>query len=58
LRYRHEPESQLTINHGFAEFGGMRRRYAECGHWIQNEAVAKVNDALLDFLGRESLAMN
>src|SRR5258706_3688106 len=33
-------------------------RIPESGHWVQNEAVAEVNHALLQFLGDESLAAN
>jgi pimeloyl-ACP methyl ester carboxylesterase len=33
-------------------------RIPESGHRVQNEAVAKVNYALLQFLGDESLAVN
>jgi len=29
-------------------------RIAECGHWVQNEAVEEVNTALLDFLAPEA----
>jgi pimeloyl-ACP methyl ester carboxylesterase len=31
-------------------------RIPDSGHWVQNEAIAEVNKALLEFLGDESLA--
>jgi pimeloyl-ACP methyl ester carboxylesterase len=31
-------------------------RIPDSGHWVQNEAIAAVNEALLEFLGDESLA--
>ncbi|HCX29742.1 MAG TPA: hypothetical protein DHU55_08220, partial [Blastocatellia bacterium] len=28
-------------------------RIADSGHWVQNEAVAEVNEALIDFLSSQ-----
>jgi pimeloyl-ACP methyl ester carboxylesterase len=33
-------------------------RISDSGHWVQNEAIAEVNTALMDFLGNESLTRN
>ena len=54
-----KPEPELAIKHGFR---GVSRfidapytelRIPDSAHWVQNEAVAEVNEALLRFLGDE-----
>jgi pimeloyl-ACP methyl ester carboxylesterase len=50
-----KPDPDLAINHGFADVGDVRLHYElripDSGHWVQNEAVEQVNEALLRFLG-------
>jgi pimeloyl-ACP methyl ester carboxylesterase len=33
-------------------------RIPDSGHWVQNEAIEQVNQALIDFLGRDDLTSN
>jgi pimeloyl-ACP methyl ester carboxylesterase len=51
------PETVRGIDH-FVDAPYRELRIHESGHWVQNEAVEKVNAALLDFLTDESLTGN